>query len=83
VQGLETTNSSTQIWLGNVSFEIDTLPEEDSAPADGKYPDLLAHTSVACGEIEESCLLICHFYLPKERADTYRHKNPIGQVSFS
>jgi hypothetical protein len=35
------------------------------------------------GEIEESCLLVCHFYLPKERADTYRYKNPIGQVSFS
>ena len=32
------------------------------------------------GEIEESCLLI---YLPKERADTYRYQNPIGQVSFS
>jgi hypothetical protein len=36
-----------------------------------------------CGEIEESCLLVCHFYLPKERADTYGYKSPIGQVSFS
>jgi hypothetical protein len=26
------------------------------------------------GEIEESCLLICHFYLPMKRADIYRHK---------
>jgi hypothetical protein len=26
------------------------------------------------GEIEESCLFVCHFSLPKERADTYRHK---------
>jgi hypothetical protein len=26
------------------------------------------------GEIEESYLLVCHFYLPKERADTYRYK---------
>jgi hypothetical protein len=35
------------------------------------------------GEIEESCLLVCHFYLPMQRTDLYRHKNPIGQVSFS
>jgi hypothetical protein len=28
------------------------------------------------GEIEESCLLVCHFYLAKKRADTYRYKNP-------
>jgi hypothetical protein len=41
------------------------------------------HLSDFCGEIEESCLLVCHFYLAKERADTYRYKNPIGQVSIS
>jgi hypothetical protein len=23
------------------------------------------------GEIEESCLLVCHFYLPKEKSDIY------------
>jgi len=34
-----------------------------------------------CGEIEESCLLVCHFYLPKERA--YRYKSRIGQVSLA
>ena len=58
MQDLETTNSSAQAWLGNVSFEIDTLPEEDSAPpAGGKYPDLLAHTSVA--ELATSGTLPC------------------------
>jgi hypothetical protein len=48
VQDLKTTNSSAQTRLDNVSFEIDALPEEGSAaPADGKYLDLLANTSVA------------------------------------
>jgi hypothetical protein len=36
-----------------------------------------------CGEIEESSLLVCHFYLPMERTDIYRHKILIGQASFS
>jgi hypothetical protein len=44
---------------------------------------LLKPMSDFCGEIEESCLLVCHFYLPMERTDTYRYKNPIGRVSFS
>ena len=30
----------------------------------------LIQPSRLCGEIEESCLLVCHFYLPMERADT-------------
>lgn len=39
--------SSTQARLDSVSFKIDTLPEEDSAaPADDKYLNFLAHTSV-------------------------------------
>jgi hypothetical protein len=46
--GPSTTNSSTQARFDSVSFEIDTLPEEDSAaPADDKYLNFLAHTSVA------------------------------------
>jgi hypothetical protein len=48
--------------------------------AERKMPE---HMSNVCGETEESCLLVCHFSLSKERADTYRHENPIGQVSSS
>jgi hypothetical protein len=34
-----------------------------------------------CGEIEESCLLVCHFYLCKERADTLTTKIRFPETS--
>jgi hypothetical protein len=48
VQDLEATNSSAQARLDDVSLEIDTLQEGDSAaPANGKYLNFVAHMYVA------------------------------------
>jgi hypothetical protein len=30
------------------------------------------------GEIEESYLLVCHFYLPKEKSDIYIHSGSLA-----
>jgi hypothetical protein len=43
--------------LGNVSFEIDTLPEDSAAPGDGKYLDSLGHTSDGAVPNERPALL--------------------------
>jgi hypothetical protein len=61
VQDLEATNSSAQARLDDVSLEIDTLLEGDSAaPANGKYLNFVAHMYVA--DLTTSDTLPCASY---------------------
>jgi hypothetical protein len=71
------------------SLSIDTTGNKTVASNHHTYTCLLRSTQITrsatrsivsdfCGEIEESYLLVCHFYLPKERADTYTHKKTLS-----
>jgi hypothetical protein len=38
----------------------------------------MRYMSEVCGEIEKSCLLVCHFYLPREEVDIYIHSGSLA-----